>query len=249
MEKNQIIYGLRPVMEAVKAGKQIDKIYLQSNLQGKLFSELKSLIKQSGKNIQQQYVPLEKLDYLSRKQNHQGVVAQLSQIEYWELDDLLMYAEGKETKPFLVYLDNVTDVRNLGAIARSAECAGADGLIIPQQGSAPINQDAIKTSAGALLRLPVCKINNIKTFINTIKAHDIKIYSASEKANALYTQVDAKEALMIVMGSEESGVGPTMLKMSDELIKIPMKGEIESLNVSAAASVLLFEVVRQRLGI
>lgn len=249
MEKNQIIYGLRPVMEAIKAGKQIDKIYLQSNLQGKLFSELKALIKQSGKNIQQQYVPLEKLDYLSRKQNHQGVVAQLSQIEYWELDDLLMYAEGKETKPFLVYLDNVTDVRNLGAIARSAECAGADGLIIPQQGSAPINQDAIKTSAGALLRLPVCKINNIKTFINTIKAHDIKIYSASEKANALYTQVDAKEALMIVMGSEESGVGPTMLKMSDELIKIPMKGEIESLNVSAAASVLLFEVVRQRLGI
>jgi 23S rRNA (guanosine2251-2'-O)-methyltransferase len=249
MEKNQIIYGLRPVMEAVKAGKQIDKIYLQSNLQGKLFSELKALIKQSGKNIQQQYVPLEKLDYLSRKQNHQGVVAQLSQIEYWELDDLLMYAEGKETKPFLVYLDNVTDVRNLGAIARSAECAGADGLIIPQQGSAPINQDAIKTSAGALLRLPVCKINNIKTFINTIKAHDIKIYSASEKANALYTQVDAKEALMIVMGSEESGVGSTMLKMSDELIKIPMKGEIESLNVSAAASVLLFEVVRQRLGI
>ena len=249
MEKNQIIYGLCPVMEAVKAGKQIDKIYLQSNLQGKLFSELKALIKQSGKNIQQQYVPLEKLDYLSRKQNHQGVVAQLSQIEYWELDDLLMYAEGKETKPFLVYLDNVTDVRNLGAIARSAECAGADGLIIPQQGSAPINQDAIKTSAGALLRLPVCKINNIKTFINTIKAHDIKIYSASEKANALYTQVDAKEALMIVMGSEESGVGPTMLKMSDELIKIPMKGEIESLNVSAAASVLLFEVVRQRLGI
>ncbi len=249
MEKNQIIYGLRPVMEAIKAGKQIDKIYFQSNLQGKLFSELKALIKQSGKQIQQQYVPLEKLDYLSRKQNHQGVVAQLSQIEYWELDDLLVYAEGKETKPFLVYLDNVTDVRNLGAIARSAECAGADALILPQQGSAPINQDAIKTSAGALLRLPVCKINNPKTFINTIKAHDIKIYSASEKASALYTQINAEEALMLVMGSEENGVSPTMIKMSDELIKIPMKGEIESLNVSAAASVLLFEVVRQRLKI
>ena len=240
MEKNQIIYGLRPVMEAIKAGKQIDTIYFQSNLQGKLFSELKALIKQSGKQIQQQYVPLEKLDYLSRKQNHQGVVAQLSQIEYWELDDLLVYAEGKETKPFLVYLDNVTDVRNLGAIARSAECAGADALILPQQGSAPINQDAIKTSAGALLRLPVCKINNPKTFINTIKAHDIKIYSASEKASALYTQINAEEALMLVMGSEENGVSPTMIKMSDELIKIPMKGEIESLNVSAAAYVLLF---------
>lgn len=249
MEKNQIIYGLRPVMEAIKAGKQIDKIYFQSNLQGKLFSELKALIKQSGKQIQQQYVPLEKLDYLSRKQNHQGVVAQLSQIEYWELDDLLIYVEGKETKPFLVYLDNVTDVRNLGAIARSAECAGADALILPQQGSAPINQDAIKTSAGALLRLPVCRINNPKTFINTIKAHDIKIYSASEKASALYTQIDAEEALMLVMGSEENGVSPTMIKMSDELIKIPMKGDIESLNVSAAASVLLFEVVRQRLKI
>lgn len=249
MEKNQIIYGLRPVMEAIKAGKQIDKIYFQSSLQGKLFSELKALIKQSGKQIQQQYVPLEKLDYLSRKQNHQGVVAQLSQIEYWELDDLLVYAEGKETKPFLVYLDNVTDVRNLGAIARSAECAGADALILPQQGSAPINQDAIKTSAGALLRLPVCKVNNPKTFINTIKAHDIKIYSASEKASTLYTQINADEALMLVMGNEEHGVSSTMLKMSDELIKIPMKGDIESLNVSAAASVLLFEVVRQRLKI
>jgi 23S rRNA (guanosine2251-2'-O)-methyltransferase len=249
MEKNQIIYGLRPVMEAIKAGKQIDKIYLQSNLQGKLFTELKALIKQSGKNIQQQYVPLEKLDYLSRKQNHQGVVAQLSQIVYWELEDMLEHAERKSTKPFLIYLDNVTDVRNLGAIARSAECAGVDGLIIPQQGSAPINQDAIKTSAGALLRLPVCRISNLKTFINTIKAHDIKIYSASEKANSLYTQVNAEEPLMIVMGSEESGVSQTMIKMSDELIKIPMNGEIESLNVSAAASVLLFEVVRQRLGI
>lgn len=249
MEKNQLIYGLRPVMEAIKSGKQIDKIYLQSNLQGKLFTELKVLIKQSGRNIQQQYVPLEKLDYLTRKQNHQGVVAQLSQIEYWELDDLLVYTEGKETKPFLVYLDNVTDVRNLGAIARSAECAGADALIIPQQGSAPINQDAIKTSAGALLRLPVCKINNLKTLVNTIKAHDIKIYSASEKANMLYTQIDAKEPLMLVMGSEENGVSSTMIKMSDELIKIPMKGEIESLNVSAAASVLLFEVVRQRINL
>ncbi|MBO7277386.1 MAG: 23S rRNA (guanosine(2251)-2'-O)-methyltransferase RlmB [Bacteroidales bacterium] len=249
MEKNQIIYGLRPIMEAIKAGKTIDKVYFQSNLQGKLFSELKALIKQSGKQIQQQYVPLEKLDYLSRKQNHQGVVAQLSQIEYWELDDLLVYVEGKETKPFLVYLDNVTDVRNLGAIARSAECAGADALILPQQGSAPINQDAIKTSAGALLRLPVCKVNNPKTFINTIKAHDIKIYSASEKASTLYTQINADEALMLVMGNEEHGVSSTMLKMSDELIKIPMKGDIESLNVSAAASVLLFEVVRQRLKI
>jgi 23S rRNA (guanosine2251-2'-O)-methyltransferase len=249
MEKNQIIYGLRPIMEAIKAGKTIDKVYFQSNLQGKLFSELKALIKQSGKQIQQQYVPLEKLDYLSRKQNHQGVVAQLSQIEYWELDDLLVYVEGKETKPFLVYLDNVTDVRNLGAIARSAECAGADALILPQQGSAPINQDAIKTSAGALLRLPVCKVNNPKTFINTIKAHDIKIYSASEKASTLYTQINADEALMLVMGNEEHGVSSTMLKMSDELMKIPMKGDIESLNVSAAASVLLFEVVRQRLKI
>lgn len=249
MGKNQIIYGLRPIMEAIKAGKTIDKVYFQSNLQGKLFSELKALIKQSGKQIQQQYVPLEKLDYLSRKQNHQGVVAQLSQIEYWELDDLLVYVEGKETKPFFVYLDNVTDVRNLGAIARSAECAGADALILPQQGSAPINQDAIKTSAGALLRLPVCKVNNPKTFINTIKAHDIKIYSASEKASTLYTQINADEALMLVMGNEEHGVSSTMLKMSDELIKIPMKGDIESLNVSAAASVLLFEVVRQRLKI
>ena len=169
MEKNQMVYGLRPVMEAIKAGKQIDKIYFQSNLQGKLFTELKALIKQSGKNIQQQYVPLEKLDYLSRKQNHQGVVAQLSNIEYWELEELFEHIDATGEKAFLIYLDNVTDVRNLGAIARSAECAGANGLIIPQQGSAPINQDAIKTSAGALLRLPVCRINNLKTFVNTIK--------------------------------------------------------------------------------
>lgn len=245
MEK-QIIYGLRPVMEAVKSGKGIDKIFFQSNLQGKLFFELKALLAQSGKTISTQYVPIEKLDKLVGKQNHQGVVAQLSLIEYRDIEEIIEEIENNNEKPFLLMLDSITDVRNLGAIARSAECAGVHALILPQQSTAPINQDAIRTSAGALLRLPVCRVTNPKTLLNLVRSLNITTYVATEKAKESYTSMNAEEALMIIMGNEEKGVNPQIIKMADRLLSIPIKGCIESLNVSVAAGVMMYEVVRQR---
>lgn len=245
MEK-QIIYGLRPVMEAVKSVKGIDKIFFQSNLQGKLFFELKALLAQSGKTISTQYVPIEKLDKLVGKQNHQGVVAQLSLIEYRDIEEIIEEIENNNEKPFLLMLDSITDVRNLGAIARSAECAGVHALILPQQSTAPINQDAIRTSAGALLRLPVCRVANPKTLLNLVKSLNITTYVATEKAKESYTSMNAEEALMIIMGNEENGVNPQIIKMADRLLSIPIKGCIESLNVSVAAGVMMYEVVRQR---
>lgn len=242
----QIIYGLRPVIEAVKSGKGIDRIFFQSNLQGKLFFELKTLLAQNEKHISTQYVPVEKLDRLVGKQNHQGVVAQLSLIEYRDIEEIIEEVESNNEKPFLLMLDSITDVRNLGAIARSAECAGVHALIVPQQSTAPINQDAIRTSAGALLRLPVCRVANTKTLLNLVKSLGITTYVATEKADKNYTSMNAEEALMIIMGNEEKGVNPQIVKMADNLLSIPIKGCIESLNVSVAAGVMMYEVVRQR---
>jgi 23S rRNA (guanosine2251-2'-O)-methyltransferase len=244
--ETQLIYGLRPVIEAVKSGKGIDKIFFQSNLQGKLFLELKALLTQSEKTISVQYVPVEKLDRLVKRQNHQGVVAQLSLIAYREIEEIIEELERENEKPFLLMLDSVTDVRNLGAIARSAECAGVHALIIPQQSTAPINQDAIRTSSGALLRLPVCRVANTKSLLNLVKSYGITTYVATEKATENYTAMNAQEPMMIIMGNEEKGVSPQIIKMADRLVSIPIKGVIESLNVSVAAGVMMYEVVRQR---
>ncbi len=246
MENKQLIYGLRPVIEAVKAGKEIDKIFIQNGLQGKLFFELKALLAQSESRIAQQWVPIEKLNRLVGQNNHQGVVAQLSLIGYQDLESVIEGVNERGEQPFLLMLDGVTDVRNLGAIARSAECAGVHALILPQQSTAPINQDAIRTSAGALLRIPVCRTDNSKTLLNTVKSIGITTYAATEKAKENYTTMNAHEPLMIIMGSEERGINPQLLKMVDSLVSIPIKGSIESLNVSVAAGILLYEVVRQR---
>lgn len=247
MQDNQIIYGLRPVIEALRTGKQIDRIFLQANLQGKLFNELKEEIARSAIKINRQYVPVEKLDRLTHRQNHQGVVAQLPLIEYHELEQVLDEVVEKREKPFLLMLDGVTDVRNLGAIARSAECAGVNALILPQQSTAPVNQDAIKTSAGALLRLPVCRVDNAKTTVRLVQTFGLKVYAVTEKAKTPYTKMDAVQPIMLIMGSEDKGINPQLLKMADELAYIPMKGNIESLNVSVAAGIALYEVVRQRM--
>ncbi len=246
MENKQLIYGLRPVIEAVKAGKEIDKIFIQNGLQGKLFFELKALLAQSESRIAQQWVPIEKINRLVGQNNHQGVVAQLSLIGYQDLESVIEGVNERGEQPFLLMLDGVTDVRNLGAIARSAECAGVHALILPQQSTAPINQDAIRTSAGALLRIPVCRTDNSKTLLNTVKSIGITTYAATEKAKENYTTMNAHEPLMIIMGSEERGINPQLLKMVDSLVSIPIKGSIESLNVSVAAGILLYEVVRQR---
>lgn len=243
MKESQLIYGIRPVVEALRSGKEIEKIFLQSTLQGSLLQELKEEIAKRKTVVQ--YVPVEKLNRLTRN-NHQGVVAVISLIEYYNFEEIVTQIIEKGKMPFLLMLDRVTDVRNLGAIARSAECAGVDAIIVPQYSSAQINEDAIKTSSGALLRIPICREQNLKTTINLAKEMGVNVYCATEKGGELFTQVPMKESLMIVMGSEDTGVSPEIIKLCDRKIKIPIKANIESLNVSVAAGILIYEVVRQR---
>ena len=243
MKESQLIYGIRPVVEALRSGKEIEKIFLQSTLQGSLLQELKEEIAKRKTVVQ--YVPVEKLNRLTRN-NHQGVVAVISLIEYYNFEEIVTQIIEKGKMPFLLMLDRVTDVRNLGAIARSAECAGVDAIIVPQYSSAQINEDAIKTSSGALLRIPICREQNLKTTINLAKEMGVNVYCATEKGGEIYTQVPMKESLMIVMGSEDTGVSPEIIKLCDRKIKIPIKANIESLNVSVAAGILIYEVVRQR---
>ena len=242
-KESQKVYGIRAVIEAIRSKAEIEKVFIQSSLQGTLLQELKQELK--NKNIAVQYVPVEKLNRLT-KNNHQGVVATISQIEYADFEEVVTKVIEKGEKPFLLMLDRITDVRNLGAICRSAECAGVNAVIIPQHGSAQINEDAIKTSSGALLRLPICRQANLKTTINLAKELGIKVFAATEKAGEIYTNSNMKESIMIVMGAEDSGVSPEIIKLCDFKIKIPIKANIESLNVSVAAGILMYEVLRQR---
>lgn len=243
MKESQLVYGIRPVIEAIRSGIEIEKIFIQSSLQGTLLQELKEELR--GKRIIVQYVPVEKLDRLTRN-NHQGVVAAMSMIEYYNFEEVVTEVIERGEKPFILMLDRVTDVRNLGAICRSAECAGVNTVVIPQHGSAQINEDAIKTSAGALLRLPICREENLKTTINIAKQLGIKVYAATEKGGTIYTEANMKESIMIIMGAEDTGVMPEIIKMCDGKLMIPIKANIESLNVSVAAGILMYEVVRQR---
>jgi len=243
MRKEEYIYGIRPAIEAIKAGKEIEKVFIQNGLKGELFRELFSLIKDL--EIPFQFVPVEKLNRLSR-QNHQGVITYLSEITYQKLEDIipLVYEQGRV--PLLLILDRITDVRNIGAIARTAECAGADGVLIPAKGSARINSDAIKTSAGALYKLPVIRSENVKESIRFLKNSGLKIIAATEKASLLYTETFYNEPLALILGSEGEGISEEYLKLCDETIRIPVFGEIGSLNVSVASGVLVYEIIRQR---
>lgn len=243
MKKENFIYGIRPVIEALKSGKEIEKILIQKGLRGEGFQQLHTLMREM--EIPIQYVPLEKLDRVTR-QNHQGVVAMISEISYQKIEAILptIYEQGKV--PLVLVLDHITDVRNLGAIARTAECSGVDAILIPEKGSAQVNQDAIKTSAGALYKVPVCRYHSVKESITFLKNSGLKIIAANEKANSDYTNVDMIQPLALILGSEESGISAEFLGIADELIQIPIKGEIQSLNVSVAAGVILFEILRQR---
>lgn len=238
-----MIFGVRAVIEALKAGKEIDRILMKRDFQSELSRELFSMLKEL--NIPVQRVPAEKLDRLTRK-NHQGVIAFVSAVVYQSLADIVpfVYEQGKD--PFIVLLDGVTDVRNFGAIARTCECAGVDALVIPQKGSASVNADAVKTSAGALLVLPVCKEKSINEAIRFLKDSGFKVVAATEKADKLYTTLDYKGPLAIVMGAEDVGVSSDNLALCDELVSIPQFGTIGSLNVSVAAGVMIYEAVRSR---
>ena len=246
MERTDYIFGIRAVIEAIEAGRDIDKVLIRKDLQGgELLSELLDVMRRYG--VVSQRVPLEKINKITRK-NHQGVVALLSAVTYHSLDNLVpqIYEDG--LVPFLVLLDGITDVRNFGAIARTAECVGADAIVIPERGSVGVGGDAVKTSAGALLHLPVCRCRNILSAVLFLKDNGYKIVAASEKADTNYTEPDYTGPVAIVMGAEDIGISPEVLRHCDTMVAIPQFGHIGSLNVSVAAGVMMYEVVRQRLN-
>jgi 23S rRNA (guanosine2251-2'-O)-methyltransferase len=243
MSKNNVIYGLRPVYEALAAGKEIEKVLIQKGLRGALYSDVWQLIK--AYDVPSQFVPVEKLNGLIRG-NHQGIVAYLSPVEYQDITAIVPMLFERGEMPFLLYLDRITDVRNLGAIARTAVCSGVHALIVPARGSALISADAIKTSAGALHHLPVCRSTQPERTLQFLRESGLKLIVATEKTKKLYHSADLSGPVVVVMGSEEDGVSKSILDVADERLAIPISGEIGSLNVSVAAGVMMYEVVRQR---
>jgi len=238
------IYGFRPILEAIESEKTIDKVLIQKNLQGALFKDF--FIKVRHHKIPFQYVPVEKLNAITRG-NHQGVVAFLSAIEYQSIFDIVPTVFESGRTPFIVILDKVTDVRNIGAIARSAECAGVDAIVLPLKGGAQLNEDAVKSSSGALLRVPICRHSNLVEVINFLKDSGIEIIGVYERAEKMYFNKEFTQPVCIIMGNEYEGIAWDYLRECNDSIKIPMVGTIESLNVSVATGIVLFEVVRQRI--
>lgn len=238
-----MIFGIRAIIEAVEAGKEIDKVLVKRELQGDLFRELSAVLKEH--EIPMQKVPVERIDRITRK-NHQGVIAFLSAITYEKVEDIIpfLYEQGKT--PFIVVLDGITDVRNFGAIARTCEVAGVDAIVIPARGSVTVNADAVKTSAGALHKIPVCKEQNLPQTVQFLRDSGLKIVAATERGAKTYTDVDYTGPIAIVMGSEDVGVSNENLRICEELVRIPQFGTIGSLNVSVAAGVLIYEVIRQK---
>jgi len=243
LEKTDYVYGLRAVIEAVESGKEIDKVLVSKDLRGDLARELMQTLKTHGVLVQK--VPVEKIDRITRR-NHQGALAILASVEYQSLANLVpqLYEEGKT--PFIVLLDGVTDVRNFGAIARTCECAGVDAIVVPRRGGVGVNADAMKTSAGALSYLPVCRETSILNAVKFLKDCGLQICAATEKSQLNYTDADLNTPVAIVMGAEDTGISEDVLRFCDTKVAIPQKGRIESLNVSVAAGILIYEVVRQR---
>ena len=244
-KKDDFIFGLRPVIEAIEAGKTIDKIFLQNGLQGPNIADLKKLLAKY--SMRANYVPVEKLNRFTRK-NHQGVVAFISDVPFYSIEDVLpqLFEEGKV--PFILILDRLTDVRNFGAICRTAECVGIDAVVIPEKGASPINSDAIKTSAGAIYNIKICKEKNLAHVVDYLQQSGVQVYAATEKAQKLIYEVDFSEPCAVVMGNEETGISKEVLHHSDEKIKLPIEGKTQSLNVSVACGAILYEAVRQKIS-
>lgn len=237
------IFGLRPIIEAIQAGKEIDTLFIQKGLKNELFQELWQLVR--AHKVNYKHVPVEKLNRLTRK-NHQGVFAFISPISFHKTDSIVQEVFEKGETPLFLILDRITDVRNFGAIVRSAECAGAQTIIVPQKGSAAINGDALKTSAGALHNIPICREFNLKATIEYLKNSGLQIIGCTEKTENFIYQTDLTIPTAIIMGSEEDGISEEYLKLCDYKVGIPMKGNIGSLNVSVSAGVVLYEAVRQK---
>lgn len=243
MKESDCIYGLRPVIEAIKAGKQIDRLLIRQGLQGILYHELMTEVRNH--KIHFQIVPLERIELVTRK-NHQGVLAWLSLIEFQSIENLLPMIFEKGEDPLIIALDGVSDVRNFGAIVRSAECMGAHAVVIPAKGSARITADAVKTSAGALHTLPVCRETSIVRAVQYLKESGLKVFTAAEKSGAVISEADLKGPAVVIMGSEDKGISRELQALADQQVRIPMKGSISSLNVSVAAGIILYEIARQR---
>lgn len=245
MEKIDMIYGTRAVLEAIAAGKNIDKVMIQTGLNNDLIKELIAVARNN--NVPVAFVPAEKLKRMSSK-NHQGVLCLVSVVSYSSVDDLIFKAYNEGREPFLLILDRITDVRNFGAIVRTAECAGVDGIIIPDKGNAPITSDAMKTSAGALNHLPICREKDLKKVIQLLHDNGIRVIACTEKTERDIYQLNLSGPLALIMGSEEDGISDILLRSADELARIPLRGKIGSLNVSVATGIALYEVLRQKVS-
>lgn len=243
ISKSDYIFGIRAVIEAIESGKSIDKVLVRKDLSGELAHELLAKVKEYG--VLMQRVPQERLNRITMK-NHQGVIAMISPVTYHKLENLLpsLYEEGRT--PFIVLLDGLTDTRNFGAIGRTCDCAGVDGIVIPERNSVSVTPDAVKTSAGGLFYVPVCRERDIISAVRFLKESGVKVVAASEKGAQDYTELDMTVPVAIVMGSEDVGISQEVLRLCDEIATIPMLGNIGSLNVSVAAGVLIYDVVRQR---
>lgn len=242
--KTTNIFGIRAIIEAIESEATINKIYLQKGLRGELYFELDKLLKQH--KIATSVVPVEKLDRLSKKGNHQGAVAQISPVKFYDVEELVEKTIASDVIPLFLVLDQLSDVRNFGAIIRTAECTGVNGIIIQKSGSAPVNAETIKTSAGAAFKIPICKVDHIKDALFLLQASGIKTVAATEKTDDSIFDIDFNQPMAIIMGSEDRGVNPSVLKMVDYKAKLPLLGSIESLNVSVACGVFLYEAIRQR---
>ena len=242
-ENNQLVFGIRAVIEAIRSGKEIESLYIQRGIGGGLLNELKALLQDH--SIVAQQVPVEKLNRITQK-NHQGVIAVISPIIYQKIENIIPEVFEMGEVPLILVLDGITDVRNMGAIARTAECAGVHAIVIPAKGSAQINADAIKTSAGALYKLPVCRHDNLMQTIRFLQESGLQLVCCTEKTTEDIYRPDYTSPTAIIMGSEEDGIRNELIRIADHLAKIPMFGEIESLNVSVSTGVILYEAIRQR---
>jgi len=241
--KKSLIIGREAVMQAIDSGTQLDRIYLQNNLHGKPIEEIKSLALQH--NIPVNKVPVEKLNGFNIS-NHQGIAAQIAKIRYQDLQQVISFVVERGQVPLFLLLDGITDIRNIGGIARTAFCCGVHALIIPDKGVGALNEDAILTSAGALEKISVCRVNSLMKAIDELHLNGIRVFASEMTANKDVFDCDFKEPSAIIMGSEEKGIYPALMKICDEKFKIPMAGDFESLNVGVATGMILYEVMRQR---
>jgi 23S rRNA (guanosine2251-2'-O)-methyltransferase len=244
-KKSSLVIGRTKVITALQAGQQLDRIYLDTRAQGQDISEIKRLASQQGVPVN--YVPVAKLDGFNIT-DHEGIVAQIAKVQYQNLQDVISLVIESGKAPLFLILDGITDIRNIGGIARTAFCTGVDAIIIPDKGVGALNEDAILTSAGALEKIAVCRVNSLMKAVDELHLNGIKVYASEMTAEKNIAEVDFTEPCAIIMGSEEKGIYPALMKICDEKIKIPMKGDFESLNVSVATGMILYEVMRQRLS-